>query len=326
MGYHHHHHHFEPAESLRGVYVLAIALNLLFVFAEAGLGWSCNSLGLLSDAGHNLSDVFSLLLALFALELAKVRPARNYTYGYKKGTVLISLLNAIILLVAVGAIIVESIHKFGMTALVDNDLHAASNVARIFSDYKNDVNVLFAFGKRKSGAGIIVNGVSAWLLMRKRKSDLNAEGAFLHMAADTLVSIGVVVSGIAMSFTGWYIIDPVISLVIVGVILASTWHLLSQSLRLSLDGIPEGVDPERIMNEIKSVAGVEDIHHLHIWAISTSEVAMTAHVVIDDIAKMEQIKHEIHHRMSQDGISHSTLEFEHHGEMCDSPGNGWTSC
>lgn len=303
MDHHHHHHHFEPAESLRGVYVLAIALNLLFVFAEAGLGWSCNSLGLLSDAGHNLSDVFSLLLALFALELAKVRPARNYTYGYKKGTVLISLLNAIILLVAVGAIIVESIHKFS-----------------------NPVPVNGAVVSWTAGAGIIVNGVSAWLLMRKRKSDLNAEGAFLHMAADTLVSIGVVVSGIAMSFTGWYIIDPVISLVIVGVILASTWHLLSQSLRLSLDGIPEGVDPERIMNEIKSVAGVEDIHHLHIWAISTSEVAMTAHVVIDDIAKMEQIKHEIHHRMSQDGISHSTLEFEHHGEMCDSPGNGWTSC
>lgn len=303
MDHHHHHHHFEPAESLRGVYVLAIALNLLFVFAEAGLGWSCNSLGLLSDAGHNLSDVFSLLLALFALELAKVRPARNYTYGYKKGTVLISLLNAIILLVAVGAIIVESIHKFSNPAPVNG-----------------------AVVSWTAGAGIIVNGVSAWLLMRKRKSDLNVEGAFLHMAADTLVSIGVVVSGIAMSFTGWYIIDPVISLVIVGVILASTWHLLSQSLRLSLDGIPEGVDPERIMNEIKSVAGVEDIHHLHIWAISTSEVAMTAHVVIDDIAKMEQIKHEIHHRMSQDGISHSTLEFEHHGEMCDSPGNGWTSC
>lgn len=303
MDHHHHHHHFEPAESLRGVYVLAIALNLLFVFVEAGLGWSCNSLGLLSDAGHNLSDVFSLLLALFALELAKVRPARNYTYGYKKGTVLISLLNAIILLVAVGAIIVESIHKFSNPASVNG-----------------------AVVSWTAGAGIIVNGVSAWLLMRKRKSDLNAEGAFLHMAADTLVSIGVVVSGIAMSFTGWYIIDPVISLVIVGVILASTWHLLSQSLRLSLDGIPEGVDPERIMNEIKSVAGVEDIHHLHIWAISTSEVAMTAHVVIDDIAKMEQIKHEIHHRMSQDGISHSTLEFEHHGETCDSPGNGWTSC
>lgn len=227
----------------------------------------------------------------------------DYTYGYKKGTVLISLLNAIILLVAVGAIIVESIHKFS-----------------------NPVPVNGAVVSWTAGAGIIVNGVSAWLLMRKRKSDLNAEGAFLHMAADTLVSIGVVVSGIAMSFTGWYIIDPVISLVIVGVILASTWHLLSQSLRLSLDGIPEGVDPERIMNEIKSVAGVEDIHHLHIWAISTSEVAMTAHVVIDDIAKMEQIKHEIHHRMSQDGISHSTLEFEHHGETCDSPGNGWTSC
>ena len=167
MGHHHHNHHFEPAESLRGVYVLAIALNLLFVFAEAGLGWSCNSLGLLSDAGHNLSDVFSLLLALFALELAKVRPARNYTYGYKKGTVLISLLNAIILLVAVGAIIVESIHKFSNPAPVNG-----------------------AVVSWTAGAGIIVNGVSAWLLMRKRKSDLNAEGAFLHMAESYLAASG----------------------------------------------------------------------------------------------------------------------------------------
>ena len=299
---HIHHHHSHAITSLNGIYVTAIVLNVLFVAVEAGIGFRSDSIGLLSDAGHNLSDVFSLLLAMIAFRLSASHPTKRFTYGFRKSSVLISLLNAIILLVAVGAIIVESIHKFSNPAPVNG-----------------------AVVSWTAGAGIIVNGVSAWLLMRKRKSDLNAEGAFLHMAADTLVSIGVVVSGIAMSFTGWYIIDPVISLVIVGVILASTWHLLSQSLRLSLDGIPEGVDPERIMNEIKSVAGVEDIHHLHIWAISTSEVAMTAHVVIDDIAKMEQIKHEIHHRMSQDGISHSTLEFEHHGETCDSPGNGWTS-
>lgn len=299
---HNHHHHIEPIESLRGVYVLAIVLNLLFVFIEAVLGLTSNSLGLLSDASHNLGDVFTLLLALFAFELAKVRPARNYTYGYKKGTVLISLLNAIILLVAVGAIIAESIHKFSDPEPVNG-----------------------AVVSWTAGAGIIVNGLSAWMLMRKRKSDLNAEGAFLHMASDTLVSVGVVVSGVVISVTGWSMVDPIISLVIVVVILASTWHLLSQSLRLSLDGIPESVDVNKIMADVRSVAGVEGMHHLHVWAISTSEVAMTAHIVIDDIANMERIKHEIHSRMTADGISHSTLEFEHTGETCDSPGNGWTS-
>lgn len=185
--------------------MLSIVLNLLFVFVEAGVGLVSNSLGLLSDAGHNLGDVFTLLLALFAFELAKIRPARNYTYGYKKGTVLISLLNAIILLIAVGAIIVESIHKF-------------SNPVPV-----NGVAVSWT-----AGVGIVVNGLTAWLLMRQRKNDLNTEGAFLHMAADTLVSIGVVISGIVIAITGWNIIDPIISLVIVVIILISTWHLLSQ--------------------------------------------------------------------------------------------------
>ena len=300
MDHHHHHHHFEPAESLRGVYVLAIALNLLFVFVEAGLGWSCNSLGLLSDAGHNLSDVFSLLLALFALELAKVRPARNYTYGYKKGTVLISLLNAIILLVAVGAIIVESIHKFSNPAPVNG-----------------------AVVSWTAGAGIIVNGVSAWLLMRKRKSDLNAEGAFLHMAADTLVSIGVVVSGIVMSFTGWYIIDPVISLCIAVIILVSTWRLLSESLRMSLDGIPEGVDMDKVKRLLESVPHVQGVHHIHVWAISTTENALTAHVVIDDLNELEDVKGKIKEKLrTEAGVQHSTIEVETpschcHNMTCD---------
>lgn len=293
---HHHHHHSEPITSLRGIYVLAIVMNIIFVLVEAGIGFGTNSLGLLSDAGHNLSDVFSLLLALFAFELAKVRPARNYTYGYKKGTILISLLNAIILLVAVGAIIVESIHKFSAPEPV--------NGAAI---------------SWTAGVGIIINGASAWMLMRARKNDLNTEGAFLHMAADTLVSAGVVVSGLVISYTGWNVIDPIISLVIVVVILVSTWHLLSQSLRLSLDGIPESVDVDSITADVLSVEGVEDMHHLHVWAISTTEVAMTAHVVVDRIESMERVKREIRHLLAHDGITHVTLEFERHGETCCCP-------
>lgn len=289
----HHHHHEEKLTSLNGVYILSIALNLIFVIIEAAVGFTQNSLGLLSDAGHNLSDVFSLLLALFAFELSKMPAREGYTYGYKKGTVLISLLNAIILLVAVGAIIVESIHKF-----------------------TNPVPVNGAAISWTAGAGIIVNGVSTWMLMSQRKSDLNAEGAFLHMFADTLVSIGVVVSGVIITFTGWNVIDPIISLVIVVVILISTWHLLSQSLRLSLDGIPEGVNIEKIISDIAAVPHVEETHHVHVWAISTSENALTAHIVVDDLANGEKVKREVREKLSADGVSHATLELEHHGEHC----------
>ncbi len=294
----HHHHHSEKLTSLNGVYVFAIALNLLFVIVEAGVGFSQNSLGLVSDAGHNLSDVFSLLLALFAFELAKVPAKAGFTYGYKKGTILISLLNAIILLIAVGAITVESIHKF-------TDPQPVNGAAVSWT----------------AGIGIIVNGLSTWLLMRHKKGDLNAEGAFLHMLADTLVSVGVLVSGIVISFTGWNVIDPIISLVIVVVILVSTWHLLSQSLRLSLDGIPENIDIAKVKGDMKSQPHVEDVHHVHVWAISTTEAALTAHVVVDSNDNMEEVKHRIREKMTADGIVHVTLELEHHGEHCACPGD-----
>ena len=185
---HHHHHHHDVADiqSLKGVYTLSIVLNLAFVLIEAGVGIWGKSLGLLSDAGHNLSDVFSLLLAVVALRLAGTKSTKTMTYGYRKGSVLISLLNAIILLVAVGAILVESIHKF-----------------------REPVDVNGGAVAWTAGAGILVNGFTAFLLMKHRKNDLNAHGAFLHMAADTLVSVGVLVSGVIISFTGWNFIDPV---------------------------------------------------------------------------------------------------------------------
>ena len=295
---HCHHHSPEQITSLNGVYLFAIALNLLFVIVEAGIGFSQNSLGLVSDAGHNLSDVFSLLLALFAFELTKAPAKASFTYGYKKGTVLISLLNAIILLIAVGAIIMESVHKF-------SDPQPVNGAAISWT----------------AGMGIIVNGLSTWMLMRHKKKDLNTEGAFLHMLADTLVSVGVLVSGIIISFTGWNIIDPIISLAIVAAILVSTWHLLSQSLRLSLDGIPENIDLAKVENDIKSLPHVEGVHHVHVWAISTTEAALTAHVVVDKNDSMEEVKHLIRKKISADGITHATLELEHHGEHCDCPGD-----
>ena len=289
----HHHHHEHRITSLNGIYIIAIVLNLSYVIIEAGIGFWSNSLGLLSDAGHNLSDVFSLLLAMIAFKLSSTRSTRRFTYGYRKSSVLISLLNAIILLIAIGAIIIESIHKFRYPAEVNGS--AISWTA---------------------GIGILVNGFTAWLLMRQQKHDINTRGAFLHMAADTLVSAGVVVSGIVISLTGFSIIDPVVSLIIAAIILVSTWKLLAESLRMSIDAVPEQIDIDAVQKMMSSVPGVTDVHHLHIWPISTTEIALTAHVVIDDLQKMEEVKSAAKHRLHDAGISHSTLEMETRASHC----------
>lgn len=295
MGHNHadHHEHSHRIESLNGIFIVSIVLNLLFVIVEAGVGFHENSLGLLSDAGHNLGDVFSLLLALLAFKLAKVHSTKRFTYGYKKSTILVSLLNAIILLVAVGAIVLESLHKF-------------SNPAPI-----NGAAVSWT-----AGTGILVNGLTAWLLMKSQKDDLNVRGAFLHMAADTLVSIGVLISGVVISLTGYYIIDPIVSLAIAAVILISTWRLLSESLRLSLDGAPANVDMDQVREILEANPCVEEAHHIHIWAISTTDTALTAHLVMNSLSEMEPIKEEIKRELARIGISHATLEIECAGTHC----------
>ena len=287
MEQHHHDHHHHEITSLNKAFIIGITLNLAFVVAEFAAGFWYNSLGLLSDAGHNLGDVASLVLAMLAFRLAKVHPTASYTYGYKKSTVLVSLLNAVILLVAVGIIIAESITKLLHPRPVEGD--AIAWVA---------------------GIGVVINAVTAWLFMKDKDKDLNVKGAYLHMAADALVSVGVVISGIVIAHTGWYIIDPVIGLVIALVIIYSTWGLLRDSLRLSLDGVPAGTDIEKVEKAMHAVEGVQGVHHLHIWAISTTETALTAHVSIDDLSDMERIKQEIKHELQHVGIHHATLEFE----------------
>ena len=261
-----HHRHVHAVTSLNGIYVIAIVLNLLFVAVEAATGFLSDSVGLLSDAGHNLSDVFSLLLAMLAFRLSMSRATRKFTYGYRKTSVLISLLNAIILLVAVGAIISESIRKFRDPAPVDG-------AAVIWT----------------AAAGILVNGITALMLMKQQKHDINTRGAFLHMAADTLVSVGVVVSGIIITVTGFTAIDPIVGLVVAAVILFSTWKLLVESLRMSIDAVPENIDPDNIKSMISDEPGVAGVHHLHIWPISTTEAALTAHVVISDIHPLQRL-------------------------------------
>lgn len=296
---HHHHHHAVAADNkkMRTILWTAIALNLLFVVVEAGVGFWQNSLSLLSDAGHNLSDVFSLVLVVVGLHLVQLHSNSRYTYGYKKSTILISLANALLLLIAVGVIVAESIHKLREPSSIDGTVISWT-----------------------AGVGILINGLTTLLLMRGQKGDLNIRGAFLHMAADTLVSVGVVISGIVITHTGWFIIDPIISIVIALVILISTWELLRDSMRLALDGVPEGIEVEEVSQLMRSTEHVTDVHHLHIWAMSTTENALTAHVVIDDERQTSSVRKALKEALHDHGITHATIEIEY-GEGC-----GDTTC
>lgn len=289
----HSHNHSVNVTSLNRAFIIGITLNLLFVITEFGVGLWSNSLALLSDAGHNLTDVVSLVLALIAFRLTKVKANNKYTYGYKKSTILVSLLNAVILLIAVGAIIVESIEKLQSPSEV-----SGSTIAWV------------------AGVGVFINGFTAYLFMKDKDRDLNVKGAYLHMAADALVSVGVVISGLIINRTGYYIIDPIIGIIVAIVILCSTWRLLHDSIRLSLDGVPVDIDTNHIKEIIKETPGVEEIHHIHIWGISTTEIALTAHLLVKSYANMDEIKQEVRQRLSHEGITHATLEFETNREQC----------
>ena len=292
---HHHHHHIAADNGqMRKVLWASIILNLLFVGVEASVGLWQDSLSLLSDAGHNLSDVFSLVLVVVGLHLVKVHSNEHYTYGYKKSTILISLANALLLLVAVGVIVAESVHKLREPVPIDGAVISWT-----------------------AGVGILINGLTTLLLMRGQKGDLNIRGAFLHMAADTLVSIGVVISGIVIKHTGWFIIDPIISIVIAIVILISTWELLRDSMRLALDGVPEGIEVDEVAQMMRDTEHVTDVHHLHIWAMSTTENAMTAHVVVDDEHEAEHVRKAIKEALQMKGITHATIEIESGNDCCD---------
>jgi cobalt-zinc-cadmium efflux system protein len=286
---HQHHHTMDFGHASRAL-VIGIVLNLVFVVVEAAAGFYSDSLALLSDAGHNLSDVAGLALALVAFKLIKVKPTKEFTYGFRRGSILISLLNAIILLLAVGSIGYESIHR----------LFAPSPV-------RSDVVILVA------AIGIVINFGSAILFMRNKEHDLNLKGAYLHLLVDALVSVGVVVSGIVIYYTNWQWVDPMVSVVIMAIIVISTWNLLSDSLRLSIDAVPRNIDIEKVRGTLLKFPGVKDVHHIHVWALSTSDNALTAHLVIDEAFSNEEIsntkeklRHELHHLC----IQHATLETE----------------
>ncbi|MCD7969265.1 MAG: cation diffusion facilitator family transporter [Alistipes sp.] len=287
-------HHVPAGEYLNRAFTIGIALNLVFVAVEFIAGILVGSVALISDAGHNLSDVISLALAMFAFRLARQKPSEKYTYGRKKSTVIVSLANACILLVAVGFIIYESILKLIAPEPVQGGI-----VAWV------------------AGVGIIINAFTAWLFLRHKDTDINVKGAYLHMAADALVSVGVLVSGIVISLTGWYPLDPIIGIVIAVVIFFSTWNLLTASIRLSLDGVPPDIDPDLVARTIREADdAILDVHHIHIWPLSTTETALTAHIAVRDATQAARIRHKVKCVLKEIGIAHATLETESPGD-CD---------
>lgn len=290
MAHDHHDHAHVPKDfsKLNRAFIIGIVLNLFFVVVEAVCGLIYDSLALLSDAGHNLSDVASLALSLFAFKLLRKKATQTYTYGFRRGTILASFVNAIILIVAVVFIIYEAVIRFFHPQPLEGGMVAI--VAMV---------------------GIFVNGITAWLFMKDQKTDLNVKGAYLHMLADALVSVGVVIGGVIMMYTHWFWIDSVLSQIIGIVILVGTWSLLTQSIKLSMDGVPENIHPQDLKQAVLNIEGVKDFQHVHIWALSTTENALTAHLEMDEKLspkEIQSIKEDVRHELEHFDIHHSTLE------------------
>lgn len=283
MEHHSHAHHIHAVESLNVVYYIAIALNFGFVIVEALAGVYSNSTGLLSDAGHKMIDVFSLLIALLAFRLAASKPSSRYTYGYRKASVLISLFNALLLVCAVCVIVFESVSKLMEPAPVNG-----------------------AAVSWTAAAGILVSGISALLMMRFQKKDINTRGAFLHMATDSLLSLGVVISGIVISLSGLYVIDPIVSLVIAAVILYNSVRLLGESVRMIIDGVPRGVDYDAVKSLVAECGGVKSVEELHVWAVSINQTALTARVAVCGDAGA--VRRTLHEELEKLGFSPVTIE------------------
>ena len=282
-----HHHHGDPAQQGRA-FVIAIALNTVFVVVEFVYGFIANSTALMADAGHNLSDVLGLVLALGSVVLARRPPSARYTYGLRSSSILAALANAMFLLLACGAIAWEAISRFSQPHVV-----AGMTVTLV------------------AAAGIVVNGVSAWLFMRGSKGDINVRGAYLHMVADAAVSLGVVIAGVLMLQTGWYWLDPLISLIIVAVIVMGTWGLLQESMQMALSAVPRNIDAPAVERYLLALPGVSAIHDLHIWAMSTTETALTVHLVVPAGYPGDTVVDGIMSELKKTfSIHHSTLQIE----------------
>jgi cobalt-zinc-cadmium efflux system protein len=301
MAHDHHHHnhshdharHSHAPDNFGAAFAIGAALNTAFVIAELIFGYAANSLALISDAVHNLSDVIALLLAWGAAWLAQKQPTQRHTYGYRRASILAALFNAGLLLVAVGGIVVEAVNRLYSPAPV-----AAWTVVAV------------------AALGVAINGFTALLFMRGRHGDLNIRGAYLHMAADAGVSLGVVVAAFIIMLTGWLWLDPAISLVIAVVVFWSGWGLARDSVNLALDGVPRDIELAKVRDYLAGLEGVSEVHDLHVWAMSTNETALTAHLVRpggSDDAFLHGVCEELSLRFN---IHHATLQIEAAAEVC----------
>jgi len=293
----HHHHHSHPAAgNYNRAFAIGVALNFAYICVEAGVGIWVGSLALLADAGHNLSDVLSLLLAWMASYLATIPPTRQRTYGWRSSTILAALVNGLLLLVALGGIGWEAIRRFSDPQPVDGS------------------TVMWV-----AAVGVAINAATAMMFFGGRKSDLNLRGAYLHMAADAAISLGVVAAGAAIWMTGWIWVDPVTSLVIAAVILVGTWGLLRESADLILHAVPRHIDAAAVERYLRELPGVDAVHDLHIWAMSTTENALTAHLIRPSDGDGDEFLARASHGLRERfGICHVTIQLER--------GTGETDC
>jgi cobalt-zinc-cadmium efflux system protein len=293
-GHGHGHGHGHAPASFDRAFAIGIGLNIAYVLAEGGAGFWTGSVALLADAGHNLSDVLGLAVAWGGAALARTPPSKRFTYGLKGSTILAALTNALLLLVALGAITLEAVQRFD-----DPPELAGLTVSMV------------------AGVGIVINAATAWLFARGRKGDVNIRGAYLHMVSDAVVSVGVVIAGVAIWATGIAWIDPLVSLVIVAVIFIQTWGLLRETVEMSLAAVPRGIDYDAVDAALAALPGVDRCHDLHIWPMSTTEPVLTAHLVMPGghpgdpfLADAREMLHE------KFGIGHVTIQVEIDAEAC----------
>ena len=297
--HHHQHHHQHTPHSHQHIhkpanfgraFAVGITLNLIFVVFEVVYGLLAHSLALLADASHNLSDVLGLFVAWWATVLGRQGKSKKYTYGLQRSSVLAALFNAIFLLISVGAIVWEAVHRL-----------------------QNPTNVVSQTIIWVALLGIAINTATALMFMSGRHHDLNIRGAFIHMVADAAVSAGVVIAAVIISFKGWLWLDPFMSLMIALVIIVTTWQLLRDAIDLSLDAVPMHVDVEKVRHYLLALPHVTDVHHLHIWGLSTTEVALTAHLVLREEQQTAPLLTRIHHDLAKRfQIGHVTIQFEPH--------------
>lgn len=294
---HDHRNHQDTQTKVSSAFRAGILLNFLFVLIEVAVGLYANSLSLLSDAGHNLADVVALSLSWLAFRLMKVKSNEQFTYGYRKTSIIVALFNTMFLFISIGAIVYEAVRRLFIPSVT-----SGSTIAIV------------------AAIGIVINSATAVLFLGGKDKDLNIKSAYLHMLNDALISAGIAAGGIIIYFKHWYRVDSTFSIIVAIVIAVSAWRLLRDSLRLSLDGVPGYINMDDIVSTAMKIKGVKSIHHIHIWAISTTENALTAHLVLEQgtqRAEEQKIKDELRNALGIKNIDHVTLETEKWDENCN---------